>query len=274
VYDVKVVSSRDVWALIGHWDGDGRLIRWDGKRWRTVRIPLPGEDRVTVDRLFIFAGRNIWVIGTAQRESDLRSHVFAVHGDGSHWRLSKSPPLGVSGNGNLALNDAAAFAPDAIWAVGSEGGAGAYYPFAVYWDGRTWLDTRLPVTVDIAWEEAAAITVLSSRSAWGLRWGIPPDGSMSNPQEWVDRWNGSHWTVASTDIGGSAIDATANNDVWVVAEHGKTSITLSHWNGRTWNLLRPPRTPQGPGNFTPDLAALSPSDVWVVWGRAVLHFSG
>jgi hypothetical protein len=113
----------------------------------------------------------------------------------------------------------------------------------------------------------SGITALSASEAWAV-------GSAGDPLEpsdvVIERWDGVEWTNVEAPSPGvfinelRGVDASGPNDVWAVGRtssgFGGSPLVL-HYDGTDWLNVPLPAEVDGTMN---DVAAISPSDVWVV----------
>src|SRR5581483_2701034 len=81
----------------------------------------------------------------------------------------------------------------------------------------------------------------------------------------IEHWNGTAWSVVTTDTMPSslmAVAAIATNDVWAVGQRGTQTLT-EHWDGITWSVVP---SPNG-GTLNDGLSgvsAVTSADLWAV----------
>jgi hypothetical protein len=148
--------------------------------------------------------------------------------------------------------------PSDVWAVGSRvdsigildtGG------FAFHWDGCTWTQASIAIPAGL-------------REVWGAArndvWAVGTAGTALH-------FDGHSWTPAVTGTTSDlwSVSGTAGNDVWAIGSGG-----VFHWNGTAW-APSPGFPALGPNQFTGDIWAVTPGDVWTVGDRNnVVHFDG
>jgi hypothetical protein len=156
----------------------------------------------------------------------------------------------------------------------------------LHFNGTRWKQQAMPNPAGIVAGVINEITSLSCTSATNC-WAVGDYGSASATGETflnqALRWNGHHWTQATTpNPDGTAnnddnflagVNCAAANNCWAVGRLGgltaggaETGEAL-HWTGTKWSLVKTPNPGgTGSGNQT-DLSAvrcLSPKDCWAV----------
>jgi hypothetical protein len=84
------------------------------------------------------------------------------------------------------------------------------------------------------------------------------------------------WTVAKGPNAGiynsfSGVARLSSGDAWAVGSWSnhlwnRYHVLMAHWDGRSWQPVRPPHTPD-PDSWLSAIAASSPSDIWAVGGQ-------
>jgi hypothetical protein len=203
------------------------------------------------------------------------------------------PPAGTSGDeltGSYALSNTDA------WAVGYNGNTstGPEHPVVLNWNGTAWSSVSTPTpsgsTPDWGFYSVAAS---STTDAWavgeqsagtkihdslyehwnGTSWSVvsgPNEGELTavldfsptNAYAFADfaalHWNGAAWSVISGGLPALQVSADSPSDIWGIYRNNM----VTHYNGTSWTtytLSAPSGTP-----VFESVAALSPTDVWVV----------
>jgi hypothetical protein len=256
--DIAAVSGRDIWAVGSSLPGGPqtrpRAEHWNGARWQTV--PVPGRPGGYLRAVAALSRRDAWAVGANPRGP------LIEHWDGARWT-----PIGAGPLDGL-LHGIDALAPDAVWAVGTQGmqtlGPQSENPLVERLRGSRW--QRLPTPL-LEWVDAnlLAVDAVSPAEAWAVG-SVDTEGGRA---PLVERWDGQAWSVVPTNglpnarASLSAVAAFAPDDVWAAGWQGfgvSQRTLLAHWDGRRWNTL------QGSRGAINDLAALSPRDVWAVGG--------
>jgi hypothetical protein len=214
VEDIRAIRPDDVWLAldprflvsppggpIGVQEIPAQLWHWDGTQWSKV---LGSDPAARYMRLWASGPDDVWVTGDRVR-----------HWDGSTW-TDRTPP----GAGSSLLIHGVD--PDDVWVT-----AGTVF----HWDGTTWTE-RAPVaprTGDTTYP--MAIWAAGPGGAWlaGTAY-IPGDGGSTFDQCFVERWDGTSWTVAlaSRDACFDAMWGSSPNDIWGAVGH------IYHFDGRSW----------------------------------------
>jgi hypothetical protein len=82
VFRASAVSSKDIWAIAASRDG-GRIVRFNGTRWRAVRRS-PALRGIRLQNILATSGRNAWVAGNLAAKHGYGRLVVA-HWNGQHW---------------------------------------------------------------------------------------------------------------------------------------------------------------------------------------------
>ncbi|MDP9300575.1 MAG: hypothetical protein M3P43_06735 [Actinomycetota bacterium] len=139
--DVDARTPNDAWA-VGEYVNTGTalplVVRWDGRRWRIVHVPLSRRSAILTD-VVAFARDDVWVVGGVETGT---FQALAAHWDGRRWREFPGVALG-GGSGNLAAADGSA--SDDVWAAGYRGGPSDESPLLLHWDGSIW--TPIAITL-------------------------------------------------------------------------------------------------------------------------------
>ncbi|MFC5184295.1 hypothetical protein [Actinomadura harenae] len=117
-----------------------------------------------------------------------------------------------------------------VWVVGRVSAK----PHAWRFDGKRWIDTKLPTAFQ---KNTLLYTVAGSAS--NNVWVFAAHGAST----YALRWNGSKWTVAHAwkstwEVGGAVVNGP--KDVWVHgSENGGFKFGTWHYNGRSWSRVKP-----------------------------------
>jgi hypothetical protein len=131
-------ATDDVWAVGSDGPPSSRdeafVLHGDGSAWTKAAVPHSGtRDNALLD---VWAGStdDAWVVGTREnRVGD--SKTMTEHWDGTEWSIVNSPSPGP---GTTVATGVAGFAPDDVWAVGTNYGGSTYRPFIEHWNGSRW----------------------------------------------------------------------------------------------------------------------------------------
>jgi hypothetical protein len=158
-------------------------------------------------------------------------------------------------------------------------------PFVLRWDGQTWVQASTPnanvrdIESDpvggTSFEDVAAT---SADDAWAVGGGQGPV---------IQHWDGDMWSVIASPnvnlVNGTLMTVSADraDNAWAAGSGsvGGDGIgpVIEHWDGTEW-VVTPVLGIDTRYSMVYDIAALSPTDVWVVgqqWDRALmLHWDG
>jgi hypothetical protein len=102
-----------VWA-VGNSGPRTLIMRWDGREWRAVSSPNPGDGANSLTGVVAAGESDVWAVGSQNiRGSD---RPLALHWDGKAW---KPAPIPYAGNQLDTLTGVAATQSGEVWAVGS-----------------------------------------------------------------------------------------------------------------------------------------------------------
>jgi hypothetical protein len=148
---------------------------------------------------------------------------------------------------------------DDAWAVSGPGGN--RYDCILHWNGTTW--TRMGYPGRVASDRLAGIQLLgvdalSASDVWAV--GFSRDAG-NEYKLYAEHWNGTNWSKVNLPSSTSpvsfqtvSIDGDSPSDIWVASAR-----VIDHFNGTSWTRI----TVRGL-YYAYDVAALSPSDVWIV----------
>lgn len=211
-------------------------------------------------------------IGTAQAAS--------APGCGG-WSIIANPNPGgsqydFSGVASVSAKDA--------WAVGT------YYDLSgrralgliEHWNGTAWA-VKKSLEPSYHFNNLNAVAAIASNDVWAV-------GDYKSPnvkrQTLAEHWNGTAWILMSSPNVGTAndfysISADASNDVWAVGfynnKNSPEQTLVEHWDDSSWSVVSSLNVGSG-DNMLTGVAAISPTDVWVV-GRyqtqpLIEHYNG
>jgi hypothetical protein len=235
--------------------------------------------------------------------ADAQSGTHPVAPLSPAWHLSVNWHYGQPGNASGFSE--ILLAGREVWAFGGTNPGGPSSPVAMFLDGRSWRDSRLPTGLTGFISSASAP---DSRDIWAI----------SNYGRYVLHWNGKHWYLARRwsqqgplsgvvaishqnvwVFGTSAYgvratgtwhfdgrswvpaakaaqdiyraSAASARDIWAIAA-GQHADSIERFNGRAWRHVRTGRILEGIRWH--DILALSGSDVWILGDAANKHGSG
>jgi photosystem II stability/assembly factor-like uncharacterized protein len=208
------------------------------------------------------------------------------------WHAEANTIGSISGLSAISSNN--------IWALGyaSEKGQQPIY----HWDGANWSTISIPNPQGSRSAYLEDIEAVANDSVWLVGYTIPqnytPDTITEDagPKDlskkpWVLQWNGAEWLIQSIPNLENgylkAVSAPSANDTWIlgfVAKHRMTggyneeiyAPVAAHWDGHSWTDLTVPdlRDTSIFDEEPYDIEAVSPTDIWVLSSKAILHWDG
>jgi len=169
------------------------LQRWDGRKWAATAVPRT-QDGPHYGVVACVDAR-LCVAVAAYDTGLYESRLVAYRWDGTRWSQSAVSDPDV--NESAGFSDAACGSRTSCMAVGSgTGGLYAYQVFAERWDGKQWSRSAAAAPSAIVSELSgvACPSPTTCFAAGGLHSGPGPAGY---PHPFVDRWNGTKWSVAA-----------------------------------------------------------------------------
>lgn len=247
---VSALSPTDVWIIGNHVSPRGSyqpVVRhFDGVQWKRVgQFPLHGSTAYPTSIQALSAG-DVWVL-----LSSIGAGVSRVaHWDGSVWTLTTMP-------GGSSAYHLWADSDSDVWVVG-EGSTIEHF------DGQDWSTMQTP---------GPSGTELFGVSGTGPDdvWMVGHYDVQSTYEMLLMHWDGQRWLTklgfsqpGSTDLWGVVV--LSPTDAWATgtlndSTHGIYRGLTLHWNGKHWADSYQDLLPSG---YMYDIAATSPSDVWVV----------
>ena len=153
-YDIWASSAKDVYVAGSANTTRGILWRYDGNRWRDIKISIteggPIAGTINFRDIYGFGPNDVWVVGDRMERNpnappNFLRHSLIVHYDGSEWREIPAPP------GN-EINVIWGASPDNIWFGGING-------TLFHYDGISVKKDSLPL--DILPDAAPVVNTLS-----------------------------------------------------------------------------------------------------------------
>ena len=107
------------------------------------------------------------------------------------------------------------------------------------------------------------ITAISTNDVWA----VSTDYNSPTWHAYILHWDGTAWTLVSTDDSKKllGITATSASDVWAVGTDGVGTFT-KHWDGATWSIVAPPN-PNPPQGIFLDAVAIRQTSCGLWAGR-------
>ncbi|WP_225850008.1 hypothetical protein [Streptomyces sp. HPF1205] len=138
---VSAASGQDAWAVGQGYEQDTWTMiplvqHWDGRRWRSVRIP--GSADWGLYQVQELSPDDVWVVGADYGTGQ----SLALHWNGHTWTRTPTPAFPDSS----VLFDVVARTPSDVWAVGWSRDTDKQRPagLALHWDGTAWKEVPLP----------------------------------------------------------------------------------------------------------------------------------
>lgn len=266
LYDVSVISSRDVWAT-GNAQGRALAIHWDGDDW--TRVPTPpnpdaAEYLTSVDGT---SPDDVWAVGYAQSYESNDFFPVIEHWDGTEWARV---PYELPGGATMGLlRGVTAVSATEAWAVGHfTGNRGG--PMLLHWDGSSWesMDDIVEPSHDLVGVEVMfAVDAVSADDVWAV--GAGSDGPT------LLHWDGRVWTRTPAPTGTRdwlidslfGVAAVSADDVWAVGGYGADSrpdrARILHFDGARWRRVHTPN-PGRTGNALYGVSGTGSNDAWAV----------
>ncbi len=270
---VSALSADDAWA-VGLWrDVSGvhgpLALRWNGAAWSQAALPETAHLGSSPDTAGVEAASNgdVWVVGSVFAGYPYDNRPLVLRWRNGSWdsveavtlRPQTVHPFAPRGG---RLTEAAALAPDDIWAVGQAAGFGdagaTMVPLAVHWDGSGWTDVEVPRIAN-RHHELTDVVAISADDVWAVGDYRNIGGSF---RAVTYHWDGAGWSHVPSPIeefpssGLEDVVATGPNDVWALGSASGVGVVVMHWDGDQWSLV--PSPPNSGGS----LAAVGPDEVW------------
>ena len=216
------------------------LVHWDGTSWSQVAAPMTsGGSGQNVEDILVIAPDDVWFFGDRVNVADSPAsrQALALHWDGSSFTYTDvpwDPDLMLLGYGDgHSINDAVAFGPNDIWAVGQAHGSD-FSPMANiwHWDGSDW--QFVPAPVPGIYNALFAIEAVGPNDIWASGAYTPAAGG-PQPAFYL-HWDGSAWTEVPAPGGGGTLVVRGPNDVISSAGiYGGQGIY--RWDGTLWSQV-------------------------------------
>lgn len=270
-------SPDEGWLLVdtslgGHnWQNRVASYHWQGERWTLVPTATPPDPLahgvVAADVVSVSADE-AWIVGT---RSIVNSGPLDPDGaliqrwDGTRWSFVDNPAASVRG---AQLISVTALSANDVWAVGMwPNDAGVQVPLAMHWGGSAWRTVDVPT--GIAPAALRGVSGTAPDDIWAVGAQTKPGTDLAIPL--VMHWNGSVWrTVEIPEIDNArfhAVYAASPDDVWAVGQFPTAADAyFLHWDGQSWQKVRPPDAASGVGlrDLYLDIHGTGPHNVWAV----------
>jgi hypothetical protein len=282
---VAAISGSDAWAVGQYFvgaDTNTLIEHWDGKSWKIVTSPSPGDVN-SLNGLYAASARNIWAVGSYASGSS-SPQTLIEHWNGTSWKVVKSPNVGALTN---ALSSVRGTSARDIWAVGY---TVTSYPktttLVLHWNGTSWKVSKSANKPNTA-NFLNAVRPVSASNAWAV--GEYLHGSSNKTL--IEHWSNGRWRVVYSPNGGSSTNellgvlATSAANAWAVGywfNQGHSDRTLIlHWNGHKWQKAFSPNAGSG-SNDVFAVGGTSARDIYAVGSAQtgtgskvlILHWNG
>lgn len=238
--------------------------------WEAVNSPNPALNGTFLFGMEAISTTDVWAVGhyiTTVFPQPEVTDSLTMHWNGTEWEIIPSPNPSSLHNW---IYDAAAVAPDDVWAVGSwlNQSNGNALQLGMHWDGTEWSLATMPGIGQLN-----AVSAVGPNDVWAVGSGL--DGT--DYKITAAHWNGTAWSeVALPDPGtaesfGFSVKALSASDVWVVGRKGEYpnyASMILHWNGAAWSEVTHPDV-----GVLWSVDGVAANDVWTVGGNS-LHWDG
>jgi hypothetical protein len=262
---VSASSATNAWVVGQTGSVDMFASHWNGKKWQPIALPITigggFTNQVTGTSVAAIPGGRAMIFVTEEDEELGTSWVAAFEWRGRSWSA-------VHTFADLP-GDPIASGPSDVW--GFDSGT----PSAEHYDGTSWSQVSIPVTVSQASGNAAA-------GDW-----VTGTVAAQPPRVELLHWSKGAWRNAvlpkiAVPTGDrmfpGAVDAATLADIWVTvrvgpsAGHGAVTAVLLHWNGKAWSKAAVPK-----GVSLDSLASDGHGGAWLTSDQSALviyHYSG
>lgn len=262
---VSARTMSDGWA-VGYAGSDAfrRTLteHWNGKTWRVVASPNPGNMTNILTGVRSLTAINAWAVGYAAGHDSV-NRALIEHWNGKTWR---SVPAKQVGKPDSQLFAVTAISPRNIWAVGqADTGNFRFRPLIEHWNGRAWSVVAAPSPKLSG--SGFGLTAVSAVSATDI-WAVGSDVTATGARPLAEHWNGRHWSLvnmpAPTSARISGVSMLSARNGWAVGNRLLGSANrafVEHWNGKRW---APASSPEVISANLSSVKALTPSLAWAV----------
>ena len=211
---VSAAGPNEVWAVgdlpVGSAEGDGLVLRWDGRAWRYMSPP-PASESGGLSAVAAITPTDVWVGRTGV---EVLGTAAIVHWDGRAWTSWLEDEA-------VTIEDFAVLSASDVWAVGRRNGISLSTdrPVTFHWDGVRW--SEVPV------EEPGGFDLQAVGAGRGHIWAA---GST------VQRWDGRAWRLQARTVWNDIVVADRGR-VHVVGSRRLASVerpSTAEWDGRRW----------------------------------------
>jgi hypothetical protein len=250
------------------------LERWNGTSWSVHATPKTLGPDTLIEGMSSSTADDVWAVGTTGDLFNDSYETFAMHWNGSSWKLVPTPSFPLNQLGGLAA--VAARSTTDAWASGDVNGAG----LLEHWNGSTWNTVA----------GAPGSTYLSdvATAPGGVVWAVGSeyDGNTGVTKTFAEHHVNGAWVRTPTpnplntgdeDVNElHSVTVLSKTNAWAVGMVGNEDADepyrpLSlHWDGTAWHRVAAP-SPDAGGDPLSAVLARSAKDVWAVgYGGATI----
>src|SRR6266566_2892337 len=269
---VAAVSSKDIWAVGGHYDSSsGQILslieNWNGTSWSVVPSPNAGSVENSLFGVAAISSTDVWAVGSYFNYSGTGGALIE-NWNGTSWSVVASPNPGTCGG----LSGVTAISSTDVWAVGTTATCGSVNKTLIeHWNGTRWSVVTSPNPGSGG--SLSGVVAVSSINVWA----VGTYYNKSNTERTlIEHWNGTSWSVVkspnvwlSTNYL-SGVTAVSATDVWAGGTYDNSSgqeLTLiENWNGTSWSVVPSPNVGSGENDLY-SVEATSATNVRAVGGR-------
>jgi hypothetical protein len=195
---VTTVAKGDVWA-VGVQTCDGTqaplVEHWNGRRWSEVDVPSPRRSTyVVLEDVTAIASDDAWAVGSYARDLQRPGRNLTLHWDGTRWAVVPAPNPGPA-SCDHALSGVSGSSSRDLWASGTRSCADGVTPQMLHWDGTRWAQVAIPSTGFDSPPGDGLFDVASFSKRSALTVGIAKTSGASIEVGFIERWNGSNWSL-------------------------------------------------------------------------------
>ncbi|MBO2455804.1 hypothetical protein J4573_52620 [Actinomadura barringtoniae] len=235
---VATVSASNAWAV--GTDGSQSLVEhWDGTAWTRVSVPSPTTMRTKLSAVTARSATDVWAVGTFANTAPAPDSLYALHYDGTAWRVVTMAQTDSQTNSNqpVAASIAAVGAND-VWMVGDRSNFGTGLTLTEHWDGTKWSIVpspydHLPNTPNsITSGELNTVTARGPNEVWagGFFFTFTDGDPAGVYHALLLRWNGTSWTQDTAPTTGdyNVIQGISASPHAIWATNAGTPSLLTH----------------------------------------------
>src|SRR6266567_1869052 len=268
---VAAVSSKDIWAVGGHYDSSsGQILslieNWNGTSWSVVPSPNAGSVENSLFGVAAISSTDVWAVGSYFNYSGTGGALIE-NWNGTSWSVVASPNPGTCGG----LSGVTAISSTDVWAVGTTATCGSVNKTLIeHWNGTRWSVVTSPNPGSGG--SLSGVVAVSSINVWA----VGTYYNKSNTERTlIEHWNGTSWSVVKSPNPGSinylfGVAAVSPTDVWAVGYSftGSSQIVtlIENWNGTSWSVVPSPNVGSGENDLY-SVEATSATNVRAVGGR-------